>query len=166
MFVGYRGWLIRTINGEPTLVSPSHHKPWAPGENTAQCPECMLSMDENCSCGFYSLKEPAAELISYSSDIIGQVFLWGKVVDGERGFRSKKAMVSLLLIPPVKRMTEEELYNLSMRYNAPLVKAEGEILDAISHKRSEILQKAGFLPLIRSMKIREEIDHRRFPRRI
>jgi len=166
MFVGYRGWLIRNVNNKPTLVSPSSHRAWAPGENMAQCSECVLSLDEHCSCSFYALRKPTAELVGYQSDIIGQVFFWGIVVEGDLGFRAKKAMVSLLLIPSVKRIEENELVRLSNRYNAPLVKAEDEIYDTICRSRSKRLQEAGFLPLVRSMKIRLEKDRRRFPRRI
>lgn len=151
MFVGYRGFLVREINGKPTLVSPAHHRAWAPGENTAQCNMCMLSMDENCTCGFYALKEPDPELVTYHPDIIGQVFLWGKVIEGERGVRAKKAMVSILLMPSIKVLNLEELEQLSIRYGAPLIKAKEPILHSISVVRKSRLISEGKLPEIAAM---------------
>lgn len=152
MFVGYRGWLVRIINNEPTLVSPSYaHMPWAPGENTAQCPVCILTMDESCNCGFYALKEPAPELVGYGSDIIGQVFLWSRVIEGDRGFRAKKAAVSILLIPSIQPLPEEVLDRLSARYNVPLIKAEGQILKGITMARRRLLIETGQLKFVAAM---------------
>lgn len=140
------------------MVSPSHISlnlegprttyVWAPGDNMAQCSECQLGLDENCTCGIYSLKTPAHDLIHYHPDIVGEVVLWGKIIEGDIGYRAKHAMVSLFLLPSVLPMSEEDLNRLSLRYNAPLVKADGQILKAISVARRKILINRGQLDLV------------------
>lgn len=157
MLIGYRGWKIRNISGEPVLESPAHGSKqdpqsrffWAPGENVARCPlGCAVVPSEECSCGIYSLKSPEPDLASYHPDIIGQVLVWGRVVEGEIGYRSSHAMVSLFLLPSVEVLEESWLELLSKRYNAPLVKAKEPILTAISKARKEILMKRGKLPIV------------------
>lgn len=160
MFVGYRGWKIRNVNGEPVLESPSHgskHDPhsrffWAPGENIARCPHgCSEVPNEDCTCGIYCLRSPEPDLVGYGPDIIGQVLVWGRVIVGDFGYRSSRAMVSLFLLPPVEVLDEGWLDQLSRRYDAPLVKAEGVILTAISKARKTLLIKRGGLRFIAEM---------------
>ena len=157
MFVGYRGWKIRNINSEPVLESPSRGSRddpegryfWAPGENVAHCPcGCIVVPSEGCSCGIYSLKSPEPDLAHYHPDIIGQVLIWGRVIEGELGFRSSHAMVSLFLLPPIEVLDEEWLELLSKRYDAPLVKAKEPILAAINKSRRELLIKRGKLRFV------------------
>jgi len=149
---GYRGWKVKNINDEPVLESPSHSGSnrylWAPGENIARCDNCGDVPGENCNCGIYSLKSPELDLVSYHPDIIGEVIVWGKIVEGERGYRSSRAMVSLFLIPSVEVLTEEWLDKLSHRYNAQLVKAKGDILAAITRSRRKLLIKRGHLKYV------------------
>ncbi len=47
--------------------------------------------DEGCSCGIYALDDEQAVRSSYSKPILGEVYLWGKVIDGERGYRAQYA---------------------------------------------------------------------------
>lgn len=157
MLRGYRGWKIRNINNEPTLESPSHGSKddpqsrymWAPGENSARCPlGCTEIPGEDCGCGIYSLKSPEPDLASYNPDIIGQVLVWGKVIDGEFGYRSSYAMVSLFLLPSIEKLDENWLELLSKRYSAPLVMAKGPILDAINKSRRVLLIKRGGLKYV------------------
>jgi len=158
MLRGYRGWKVRNINDEPVLESPSHGSKagtnrylWAPGENIAQCSKCSDVPGENCYCGIYSLKSPELDLVSYQPDIIGEVIVWGKIVEGELGYRSSCAMVSLFLLPSVEVLTEEWLDKLSHRYNAQLVKAKGAILDGITKSRRNLLIKRGHLKYVAGM---------------
>ena len=152
MLRGYRGWTVRNINGEPVLESPSHSGSnrylWAPGENIARCGNCSDIPSEDCLCGIYSLKSPVRDLVSYQPDIIGEVLVWGKIVEGELGYRSSHAMVSLFLLPSVEVLTEEWLDKLSYRYNAQLVKAKGDILAAITRSRRNLLIKRGKLKYV------------------
>lgn len=155
MLRGYRGWKIKNINGEPTLVSPSYKTEgetsqymWAPRENVARCSTCSDVPSENCHCGIYSLKSPGQDLVFYHPDIIGQVLIWGRIIEGEVGYRSSHAMVSLFLLPSVEALDEEWLNKLSYRYYAPLVKAEGAILRAITKSRTESLIKRGQLQYV------------------
>lgn len=161
MLRGYRGWKVKTINDEPTLVSPSYlmgdvQYVWAPGENMAQCKNCILDLGEDCNCGLYALKSPEPDLTHYGSDIVGEVLLWGKIIEGELGYRAKRAMVSMLLLPAVSPLPEEVLNRLSERYNAPMVKAEGQILKAITKVRTERMIKLGRLKYIAGMRLYEK----------
>jgi len=160
MLVGYRGWKVSLINGEPVLESPAHGSKWdpssryfwSPGENVARCRKgCTDIPGEDCSCGIYSLKSPEPDLVDYWPFIIGQVLIWGKVIEGEIGYRSSHAMVSLFLIPPVEELSKEQLERLSVRYNAPLVKAKPPILAAISKARRDILIRRGKLPVVEAV---------------
>lgn len=162
MQIGYRGWKIKTINNEPTLVSPSYFQVsedyksqyvWAPGENVAQCEACGSGLNKTCHCGLYALKSPNPDLVHYRPDIIGQVLIWGSIIEGDLGFRAKKAIVSLLFLPSVYPLPEETLIVLSNRYNAGLVRAEGKILEAISRARKDILINQGKLQVVAAQEI-------------
>lgn len=114
----------------------------------ACCELCEDTPGADCQCGFYSLKSPEPELATYNSDIIGQVLVWGKVIDGERGYRSKYASVELFLLPSIEPLGEDFLNRLSLRYNTPLIKAHGPILKVIELKRKFRLAQRGELRVV------------------
>ncbi len=162
MLRGYRGWKLHIVSGEPVLVSPSHlgranandlNKAftWIAGENASVCAICGAGIGEKCTCGIYSLKEPTGDLVNFKPDIIGEVLLWGKIIEYDSGYRSKKAMISMFFLPSVECIPEVALTKLSNKYNAPLVKAEGEFLARISKERRDRLIARGQLPFVAQM---------------
>jgi len=111
--VGYRAW--RQLEG-PLLTSLNVGcETWPPGEPmTARCvrisPEILgiaplpehQAPDEHCGCGIYALKTPAINHL-YRTDpwpsplVYGEVYLWGKVVEHEHGWRAQYAYPKSLI---------------------------------------------------------------------
>jgi len=151
---GYKGLSLKkenhlSNNGEYRLFSPSQKFIWSPGENTA----IFCGDIEDSSGGFYALKINSSELTGYGNrGLICELLMFGKVIEGEEGFKSEKAMINLIFIPTIKPIPLEALYKLSDYYHAPLMKAEGRLYDAICYLRRENLLKEGKLPLIQSQR--------------
>ena len=65
----------------------------------ASCPYGCQLLDvpgEGCTCGIAALRNPEAELMHLGrpDDIvyaIGEVALWGRIIEGSRGFRASRA---------------------------------------------------------------------------
>jgi hypothetical protein len=99
--VGYRVWNwgvtgLRSINGEA----------WLPGRAlTAMCPETdHESPADACSCGVYAAKNyQHLQDISPSTGVEfcvhGEVYLWGKVVEHDLGYRAQFAYPKSLVLP-------------------------------------------------------------------
>jgi len=156
MYVGYRGWKVATINGELTLESPSHSFKnteggryfWTPNDNMARCKKCDDIPGEDCDCGLYALKQPEHTLGIFGPDVCGIVIMWGKVLDGNIGFRSAYARVETLFLPTVKKMSEEEMYMLSARYGVRFVLARPNLRAMLSRARVKRLIASGQLPVL------------------
>lgn len=98
--VGYRVWNwdtagIRSLNGEQ----------WLPGRAlTAKCPTTdHESPADGCSCGVYAAKtyQHLRKITSYYVDSVvhGEVYLWGKVVEHDLGYRAQSAYPKSLVLP-------------------------------------------------------------------
>jgi hypothetical protein len=98
--VGYRGWFFHP---DADRLMSSSMSMWYPGKAMeATCYNHSLrrlffktshpSPKENCTCGIYALKSPlkGASLFGVYS-IYGEVYLWGKVVEHEYGWRAQYA---------------------------------------------------------------------------
>jgi hypothetical protein len=135
MKIGYRGWRIRNINGQLTLCSPVQDYCWRPGENIA------LMFDEAGMTGFYGLKLPESVFEYFSRgdeiniDIIGEVLLYGNVIEGVKGFRGEKAMVGTLLLPTVEKYSLEFITILCNRYDTQYAVTTGYTRRVISRYR-------------------------------
>lgn len=168
MIRGYKGWDIKTVGGTPMLVSPSTGFLWTPGENTAQAADTEADIEAEHNYGFYALKYGHLELVHYGSGgIIGEVILWGRVVEGEGGYKAEKAMVSALFIPSIEPVKTEVLYQLAKIYSVPLVKATGGFYKFICDARNKVLKERGKLPIVdaqeqyrRDWDWMEDRDHR------
>jgi hypothetical protein len=78
---------------------------WEPGRPlAARCEHGHSAPDLDCACGIYAARDPA-EARRYlvgrdEADVIGrvlgQVFLWGRVVEGEHGWRAERAYPAAL----------------------------------------------------------------------
>jgi len=106
------GWRLRSLWWHP----PRPH--WWDGPHLAaprppcvQCPPATCSgADRRCRCGIYAFRSeqrawgeaPApSQWHSLWGDytVLGEVALWGKVVEHEHGYRAEHAMVQRLLVP-------------------------------------------------------------------
>jgi hypothetical protein len=126
--VGYRTWQVS--GGGSRLKAIAHPAVWEPGRNRAKCaggyaPANWLNGDEDhdarhaaplegCSCGWYAMRTLEGFVhdfiggYTYSADVAGKVAMWGKVIEGERGYRAQYAKVVELLAQP----DDPKLYQL------------------------------------------------------
>lgn len=118
--VGWRAWKVwsplSSYDSCPTLSSVILDTPWAPrrkitAEHSFDLGEkCRGLVVEGCSCGVYAFKDAVDafaylmrvrdRLIGMSVEVaLGQVNLWGKVVECERGFKSQFAYPRHIYLP-------------------------------------------------------------------
>jgi hypothetical protein len=117
----WRVWRVVSVKDGYRLGSVVKPTLWPPGEPL--CAECLRSSplgmwfrrrrekvhavpDEGCECGIYAGWLPAIR--PYVSDppaslavgrVVGQVSLWGTVIECERGFRASRAYPLRLYVP-------------------------------------------------------------------
>lgn len=153
MLQGYRGWLVKRINGKMTLTSPMSKYHWAKTESTAFCNACSklvtlwgpvrtlrTDIAEGCSCGIYALRTPEAVIQYFHSggiDVIGRVFLYGRVIEGDLGYRAEKAKVDMLLMPTMRRIPQGEIIELANEYGVHVVVARGDLRQKIEKARNK-----------------------------
>lgn len=106
-FVGHRVWRLVPRHGEPVLASVTSGDPWSGPEIEATClsgvllqpreRRVLLNSHPNegspvlgCTCGVYAAKTAVAPP-SRRVWAAGRVRLWGKVIEGTKGFRAQRA---------------------------------------------------------------------------
>lgn len=99
------------------------YAPWIPPSPPAD----HKSPQETCKCGIYALKTldntPAYILgSSYHTRVTGEVYLWGKIIEGEEGYRAQYAYPKQLVAP-----NEELAAQLADAYGVPVEWAEHEL---------------------------------------
>jgi hypothetical protein len=111
--IGWRAWGIDTNvpPGEfPYLKSVSHSTVWIPGEAVeAECGSCDEIPGERHGCGLYSAKTfehlQSMHYHYYDAErgqqysVVGEVSVWGKVVEGTSGWRSQYGYPRQLWVP-------------------------------------------------------------------
>jgi hypothetical protein len=130
--IGWRAWRIRDTPAGPRLHSVTYsHCFWTPRDATvAECEKKKhLAPDEGCTCGLYSAKHKAHLLgmgyHHYDPDrggmnAVGEVVLWGKIVEGTQGWRAERGYPRELYVPfegwgYVKPLSE--IYGVPVRLN-------------------------------------------------
>jgi hypothetical protein len=116
-FVGWRVWVVVREQDELRLASVLYPTAWPVREEVvAACrpragePEAAHAVpDARCSCGIYaasSVEDAATYFDGRGADtpgelyrVIGQVSLWGSVLEGGRGWRASHAYPSRLYVP-------------------------------------------------------------------
>lgn len=111
------GWRAWTVDREaplygtaPKLFSATYQYFWAPRQKArALCPRDDTHVPgEDCSCGFYAAKTlPELRKMGYHSydengdtvTVVGQLAMWGKVIEGSQGWRSEYAYPAKLFVP-------------------------------------------------------------------
>jgi hypothetical protein len=109
--VGWRAWRVARVGGRLVLLSAVYDEIWEPGrELAASCHKGRdhTAPDPQCTCGIYA----AQEVIEASRHrvgrndpgvldrVLGEVALWGRVVEGERGWRAAYAYPVRLWVRP------------------------------------------------------------------
>jgi hypothetical protein len=134
---GFRAW---ALHGEqlPRLhaqnggfIADGPGPLWLPGKNGAFCnggryvyhriggtvPEPCEVPSATCSCGFYAVRDPFQTYVGVLGGTVG----WGKVIDGEEGWRSEFASVAALFCPPwIEGEQRQKLEFVAHHYGVPL----------------------------------------------
>lgn len=142
---GWRAWRLRRDGrGELSLVPAFHGVDWPPRQ--AVRAECQIhgrrhrAPERKCSCGLYAI--PDAALIGSISDglgVVGQVSLWGRVVEHEYGYRAEFAYPSRLRLVCSPCLVDGE------RPAAPdRVVFNGEYLLPVCDRHAEDVKGKGF----------------------
>ena len=114
-FEGWRVWRVVRVDGTFRLGSIVQHTVWpTETELPARCERLRLfrrrrhrhdAPQLSCECGIYAaatltqLRMYLAEGLHGLSRVLGQVALWGTVVECERGFRASHAYPTRLFVP-------------------------------------------------------------------
>ncbi len=92
---GWRAWSVVERDGAFVLSSLTRAEAWAPGEPfVATCTRKRHDAPgARCSCGIYAAADPneLARLGRIAGAAIGQVSLWGRLVEHSRGYRAAAA---------------------------------------------------------------------------
>jgi hypothetical protein len=118
--VGWRAWKVWATpfpsDSCPGLTSVVLNKPWTPRRKvTAEhnydlAVRCRGLLDLDCSCGIYAFKDLEAafayavrvrdRFVGIANDVaLGEVSLWGRVVECEHGFRAQFAYPRHIYLP-------------------------------------------------------------------
>jgi hypothetical protein len=128
--VGWRSWLVVSVEGELVLCSPLYLMLWTPGE--AVVASCRArtgpvgrvawarhpSPWELCRCGIYA-SQSAQFAVSYAAvpnlarhlypveqPVFGQASLWGRVVECEQGWRGQHAYPAAVYVPTLAALRD------------------------------------------------------------
>jgi hypothetical protein len=95
MIRAYRAW-VWTGDGLAALTGRST---WRPGQNTARCGQNARHRvpHRSCGCGFWAFKRPD-DVVRFALGglgpiVVGQVWLWGRVVEHTEGWRAEHARI-------------------------------------------------------------------------
>lgn len=106
--VGWRSWRVMATAGGLRLVSALFDTAWEPGRPlAASCPQGHPAPEPACRCGVYAARdvtEAYRHLVGRDEAwvvhrVIGEVALWGRVVEHERGHRGELAYPVRIWVP-------------------------------------------------------------------
>jgi hypothetical protein len=143
MVRGWRAWVVTETAAGPRLGSVLHELTWAAGEPAlASCrrhddpfaqPLPLHPVPSSvCNCGFHAARD-AADALSYLRGrdeagticrILGEVDLWGHVIETEAGWRASHAYPARLYVD------DDELVRELAVYGVPISSAECESLSS------------------------------------
>ncbi len=116
--LGWRIWRVVKCKGRYVLASLFNNVVWVPG--TALDARCFAIVrlfghrapDEKCHCGIYAARREAIdwELLgrrALTPLAVGRVYLWGPVVEAERGWRAEHAYPERLFVPSIGQTLKE-----------------------------------------------------------
>jgi hypothetical protein len=131
--IGWRAWVVRETPDGPRLGSVLHDLLWPHGR--ALVAECRRDEDPfatavgphpvpgtECNCGFHAARDPI-DALSYTRGrdeadalcrILGEVHLWGHILETEGGWRASHAVPARLYVP------DEEIAAALATYGVPV----------------------------------------------
>jgi hypothetical protein len=132
--LGWRAWAVTQTSRGVRLASPLFDHVWLPGETAVA--SCRRHEDPfappldahevatltECSCGFHAARDPA-DALSYLHGrdapstlcrVLGEVTLWGEVLQTEAGWRGTLAYPARLYVPDAMLAGELAVYGVSV----------------------------------------------------
>jgi hypothetical protein len=110
----WRVWRVVRHRDGLRLRSPVYEDEWSPGEPLAavcRAERSHRAPADGCSCGFYGLSAPdrlGRYLVGRDDPsvvvcrVVGEVALWGLVLEGESGWRAEYAYPSRIIAKPAQ----------------------------------------------------------------
>lgn len=125
------GWRAWQLDGH-LLTSPVRANTWLPHEAfSASCP-LHIPPEESCTCGVYVANLPTQTTSflwghrSGRAPVLGQVALWGKLVEHATGFRAQFAYPTKLYVRSVQLSSLGPI--LAQSYGVPIGSIEADVL--------------------------------------
>jgi hypothetical protein len=131
--LGWRAWAVTRTSRGVRLASPLFDHVWLPGEPAVA--SCLRHEDRfaaplgvhdvgsaDCSCGFHAARDPA-DALSYLHGrdaqstlcrVLGEVTLWGEVLQTEAGWRGTCAYPARLYVPDSSLADELAAYGVAV----------------------------------------------------
>jgi len=131
--LGWRAWAVTRTSRGVRLASPLFDHLWLPGEPAVA--SCLRHEDRfavplgvhdvgstDCSCGFHAARDPA-DALSYLHGrdapstlcrVLGEVTLWGDVLQTEAGWRGTLAYPARLYVPDALLAEDLAVYGVSV----------------------------------------------------
>jgi hypothetical protein len=131
--LGWRAWAVTRTSGGVRLASPLFDHLWLPGQPAVA--SCLRHEDRfipslgvhdvgsaDCGCGFHAARDPA-DALSYLHGrdapstlcrVLGEVTLWGDVLQTEAGWRGTLAYPARLYVPDARLADELATYGVSV----------------------------------------------------
>jgi hypothetical protein len=143
--IGWRVWIVTATADGPRLGSVLHDEVWAPG--TTALASCRRHDDlfadpvrphptpsPDCGCGFHAARDPV-DAVSYLRGrdepatvcrLLGEVALWGRLVETEAGWRAAAAY-------PVRLYVADETIARALGvYDVPVISAAASLAPAFA----------------------------------
>jgi hypothetical protein len=146
--LGWRVWrLALERGGVVRLRSAVFDERWEPGgEVRASCPSGHRAPAPACVCGLYAVSSPARAVrylvgrndADVVHRVVGEVALWGVVVEAENGWRAARAYPAAIWLPP--RATSghpvdlDELEDGLAAYGVPVVRLDNHEPRALAYE--------------------------------
>ena len=124
--VGWRTWRVgRRAQRRAELIAPLAGVPWpARQPMVASCGSRRHSPPgDHCPCGLYAVSDPGTLGWGPSDhEVLGAVALWGRIVEGRRGWRASHAYPRFLITGP--GIAAEQRAALARRYGMSVHRSE------------------------------------------
>lgn len=115
-----KAWRAWHVDPTGSLIATAQHYVWKEGQNTCTCVKTDISVikshhippEIDCACGFWALKTQDDVFNYFNAEIVvGEIEMWGKIVEAENGYRAEHARIIRLFLPsrysPFKERLQE-----------------------------------------------------------
>ncbi len=175
-FIGWRRWMV-TPAGEdkrPVLASTISGHRWSSSSHRAFCapPDDQelpagshRAPDPQCSCGVYAYKGPLTDVWSgIGVWAEGNVMLWGRVLEGQLGYRAEHARIMAPLSVRIRCEPEPGIPGwsgiLCRRRPTTVLTTEGAFMPLCSYHRTKVHDSQGLTPELFGIMVRKDLRDR------